>query len=201
MSRTTQHDTVLEVGTGHGILTEKLCRDAGHVISIESDPIIYERVTSRLGSTPNLTLTHGDGFKTNTTFDVFASNLPYSQSRRAVEWLATKTFRCGAIMVQDEFARKLTRMGTNMRAISVVWQSAFRIVKSLMVNPESFEPPPRVKSVVLAFEKFDTIHQNTIRKLHQLFSQRRKILYRDPYPRRLDDLNASQVIEFVKTIQ
>jgi len=53
-------DIVLEVGTGAGFLTERLCQDAGWVISVEIDAGLYELARERLEPFGNLTLIHGD---------------------------------------------------------------------------------------------------------------------------------------------
>ena len=38
-------------------------------------------------------------------FTVFVSNLPYSESRNAIEWLVQRKFSHAIIMVQKEFAQ------------------------------------------------------------------------------------------------
>ncbi|HKZ62517.1 MAG TPA: rRNA adenine N-6-methyltransferase family protein, partial [Nitrososphaera sp.] len=81
-------ETVLEAGTGHGILTAELCRVAKSVVSYEVDKNLNQRARAQL-QFQNLKLVNADLFKTaNLAFDVFASNLPYSRSRDAYEWLA-----------------------------------------------------------------------------------------------------------------
>lgn len=194
-------DRVLEVGTGRGILTPMLCGRAAHVVSVEADRFLYEEASSRMSSIPNLTLVHGDGFGRRPEFDVFVSNLPYSHSRRAVEWLAGVPFRQGAIMVQEEFARKVESRGSGRRAVSVVWQGAFEVTESFRVGRRNFDPPPRVDSMVLAIQKRRTISGNTVRAVHGIFSARRKVL-RLPGapPRRLDDIPSDQVLEIAVSV-
>src|SRR3989304_5083663 len=94
----TKKDTVLEIGTGKGILVPLLCEKAGQVISIESDLELYNTAREKFSDITNLTLVHGDGFKTEEKFTIFVSNLPYSKSRDAVEWLGgEKIFRGGGL--------------------------------------------------------------------------------------------------------
>ena len=52
-----REDTVLEIGTGKGPLTEALCERSGSVISIEIDRKLYESAGDRLTRYGNLTLT------------------------------------------------------------------------------------------------------------------------------------------------
>ena len=187
-------DRVLEVGTGRGVLTPLLCGSARRVVSVESDARLYGEAAVRLRH-DNLTLLHGDGFEHADDFDVFVSNLPYSQSRRAVEWLAAVPFRCGAVMVQEEFLQKAAGTGPERRAISVVWQEAFEVRDSFRVGPRNFEPPPQVNSVAVGFEKRRTVSRDTIRKLHLIFSRRRKVLHTDRGARRLNELTNGEVMD------
>src|SRR3990172_2568384 len=113
----TKKDVVLEIGTGRGILVPLLCEKAGKVISIESDSFLYDLAREKFSDITNLTLLHGDGFKTEEKFTIFVSNLPYSKSRDAVEWLGRKKFRRAVVMVQKEFAEKIAEK--NSKAVSV----------------------------------------------------------------------------------
>lgn len=185
-------DTVLEVGTGFGILTERLCGRAGHVVSVESDTDVYVQACANLSGMDNLEMRCGDGFATRCTFDVFASNLPYSQSRRAVQWLATVPFRCGVMMVQAEFARKIAGDGKARRAISVVWQECFEVTDSFHVGRRNFDPPPQVDSVVLAFYQKKTVSGDLIQAIHKLFSGRRRMKYQR---RRLDQMSHAEILD------
>ena len=192
-------DSVLEVGTGRGMLTPLLCSSARRVVSVESDSLLYGEAAARLRQ-DNLTLLHGDGFAHADAFDVFVSNLPYSQSRRAVEWLATVPFRCGVVMVQEEFFQKAAGTGPGRRAISVVWQEAFDVHDTFRVGPRNFEPSPQVNSVVVGFGKRRTIPRDTIRRLHLIFSRRRKVLHTDRGARRLDELTNGEVMEIAASV-
>lgn len=201
MAGATADDTVLEVGTGRGALTGMLCGRAGRVVSVESDETLHREAALRMGSIPNLDLLHGDGFGPEAPFDVFVSNLPYSQSRRAVEWLAGVPFRRGVVMVQEEFAGKITSTGAGRRAISVVWQEAFETTGSFRVGQRSFDPPPRVGSVVLQFRKRQSIDRETIGAIHGVFSARRKaVACRDGERRRLADLSSREILDLARSL-
>jgi len=83
-------DTVYEAGTGTGALVPLLCGAARRVISVESDARLHAEALDRLGGLPGLELRHADAFSSDEAFDVFVSSLPYSQSRRAFEWMARR---------------------------------------------------------------------------------------------------------------
>jgi len=164
-------DTVFEVGTGNGILTAELCKWANKVISCEVDSELAQKARNVLGKYSNLVLVNGDGFKTNHYFNVFVSNLPYSKSRTAIEWLAERDFDRAVVMVQKEFAAKLlTKYGSNYRAISALAQYCFDIEPIMHVSKNSFYPKPKVDSVLLKITKKQKVSKSTIRSLKLLFS-------------------------------
>ena len=145
----TSKDTVLEIGTGPGMLTPLLCEKAKSVISIEADEKLYSDAILKFSKIPNLEIMFGDGFESDLDFDIFVSNLPYSQSKRAIEWLAQKNFKTAVIMVQQEFAEKLMAKNREIHAISVVADYSFDISKIVKVGKNNFLPPPKVDSLVL----------------------------------------------------
>ncbi len=91
-AKISKNDVVFEIGTGKGILVPLLCKQAKKVISIEYDTQLYENAKENFSNFSNLTLKHGNGLKTNEKFSIFVSNLPYSQSRKAMEWLIQKKY-------------------------------------------------------------------------------------------------------------
>jgi len=125
-AKITRNDVVLEIGTGHGILIPYLCKNAKQVFSIENDQNLYLSAKSNFHDYSNLVLEYGDGFNSDHNFSIFVSNLPYSKSRFAVEWLLQKRFSRAVIMVQKEFSEKLIS-NEKHKAISVLANYGFRI--------------------------------------------------------------------------
>ena len=173
-------EIVLEAGTGQGILTMELCRHAKQVISYEVDANLYEKAQEQLLQylNNNLRLVKADLFKTKHAplFDIFVSNLPYSRSRDAIEWLSIQKFDRAIVMVQEEFANKLIARpsGKNYRAISALAAHCFTIEKLFKVRKESFEPQPKVESSIIRITPINTISKETIRNINLLFSRRNK---------------------------
>lgn len=173
-------EIVLEAGTGQGILTMELCRHAKQVISYEVDANLYEKAQEQLLQyfNNNLRLVKADLFKTKDVplFDIFVSNLPYSRSRDAIEWLSTQKFDRAIVMVQEEFANKLIARPSvkNYRAISALAAHCFTIEKLFKVRKESFEPQPKVESSIIRITPINTISKETVRNINLLFSRRNK---------------------------
>jgi len=208
-SKITKRDTVLEIGTGKGMLVPFLCKKAKHVISYEIDKNLFDAAKSKFSDIPNLTLIHGDGFKTRKKFTLFISNLPYSKSKSAIQWLVQKKFSRAIIMVQKEFAEKLlSNSGKKRKAISVLANYATNVEFLLNVNKNNFIPRPKVDSSVIRLTSKKMISKKLIDTVNQLFSYRRKNLqnilkqfgkYTEIH-KRLDDLSGDEIIQIAKSI-
>jgi 16S rRNA (adenine1518-N6/adenine1519-N6)-dimethyltransferase len=204
-----KNDTVFELGTGLGILTPLLCENAKKVISIDTDRRLYEKAKSRFSSIANLSIEFGDGFKQHDVFSIFVSNLPYSKSKDAIEWLANTPFSHGVIMVQKEFAEKLlAKSSKNRRSVSIIANYAFEIEKILDVGKRNFSPPPKVDSVVLKITKKKSLEKDLIHVINKMFSYRRKTIQNifkqfgkeTVIEKRLDDLSGDEIIDLAKEI-
>jgi len=204
----TKNDVVLEIGTGKGILIPLLCKRAKKVISIESDKELFQIAKAKFSHIPNLILKHGDGFKTGNSFSVFVSNLPYSQSRKAIEWLIQKKFSHAIVMVQKEFAEKLFQKGKERKSISVLANYAADIEKIMDVKKTNFDPAPKVDSSILKLTRKKTVSKVLIRNVNKLFSYRRKTLQNVlkqvgkhlESGKRIDELTGEEIIKFAKQI-
>jgi len=174
-AKLTKHDSVLEIGTGRGILLPFLCKNAKKVTSFETDKKLHHDAKIHYTSS-NLKLKFGDGFKSKENFTVFVSNLPYSKSRDAIEWLIQQKFSRAVIMVQKEFAEKLEKKSKERKAISVLAQYAFDIEPVIKVSKTNFNPQPKVDSVVLKLKSKKVVSKELIKTVNKLFSYRRKTI-------------------------
>ena len=165
-----------EVGTGLGTLTAELCKRSKHVVSFEVDAELFAMARQELHF-DNLELVKADLFRSgDMSCDVFVSNLPYSRSRDAIEWLATQKFGRAVVMAQREFAEKLAAApgDRDYRAISALASYCFKITKVASVDRKSFSPQPRVDSVILKIVPVHRVTRDTISKLNFLFSKRNR---------------------------
>jgi 16S rRNA (adenine1518-N6/adenine1519-N6)-dimethyltransferase len=169
---------VFEIGTGEGDLTARLCRQAYQVISTEIDRSLFELTAMRLRGYQNLELVPRDGFAVDRYFDVVVSNIPYSKSRRFIEWLVEKRPKRAVVTVQKEFGNKiLAKPGSRQyRPVSVLARIFFQIDPLFDVKREAFDPPPHVDSTVLLFQSIRTkpVDRRVVTVLKTLFSFRGK---------------------------
>lgn len=206
-AKITRNDLVLEIGTGHGILIPYLCERAKQVYSVETDNDLYNLAKTNFSGHSNLILEHGNGFTTNHGFSIFISNLPYSKSRKAIEWLLQKKFLRAVILVQKEFAEKLISKEDH-KAISVLANYGFEIKFLMNIKNSNFFPPPKVDSILLLLKPKKTLSKVLISTVNRVFSYRRKTVQNilkqfdinSTSKRRLDDLTGDEIISIAKKI-
>jgi len=204
----TKKDIVYEIGTGHGILLPHLCRVAKKVISVETDKELFKNAMMKFSNCSNLILKHGDGFKLNDNFTIFVSNLPYSKSRKAMEWLVQKKFLRAILMVQKEFADKLLSKSKKRKAISVLVNYCTNIEKVMDVKKTNFSPRPKVDSVVLRLTKKHQLSNDVIKTVNRLFSYRKKTIRNvvkefgmlTDLNKRFENLSGDEIIRLAKQI-
>ena len=167
-------DIVYEIGTGRGILLPLLCKKSKNVITIEKDKSLFKDAFEKFSMFNNLTIMYGDGFKQNEEFDIFVSNLPYSKSKTAIQWMLMQKFTTGVIMVQYDFAEKLLSTKQDRKAISVLAQSGFDMKILRNVSKENFTPQPKINSTIMSFTRKSTFSKELIQSVNLIFSFRRK---------------------------
>ena len=207
-AKITKNDVVYEIGTGLGVLTPLLCKKAQKVISIDADESLIKKAKTTFSYIDNLVLKSGDGFKKKDPFSIFVSNLPYSKSKDAIEWLAQRTFSHGVIMVQKEFAEKLVAKSKNRKAISIIATHAFDIEKISNVGKNNFSPPPKVDSVILRITKKTIMDKKLVSTINEIFSYRRKTVknilkqfgLESESAKRVDDLTGDEIVNLAKQI-
>ena len=207
-ARISKNDVVFEIGTGLGILTPLLCKNAQKVISVDADENLIKKAKSTFTRFDNLVLKSGDGFKKKDVFSIFVSNLPYSRSKDAIEWLSKTPFSHGVIMVQKEFAEKLFATSKNRRAISIIATHALNIQKISDVGKNNFSPPPKIDSVILKISQNIVMDETLISTINNIFSYRRKTVKnilkqfdkQSTIEKRIDDLSGDEIVNLAKQI-
>ena len=204
-----KNNTVYEIGIGKGILTPYLCEQSKNVISVEKDLNLYEESKVKFSKIKNLKIIHGDGFKQNEKFDIFVSNLPYSESKKAIQWMLMEKFQHGIVMVQYDFAKKLLAHDNDRKAISVLAQSGFEMKILKTIGKENFTPKPKINSSIMSFTRKHTFSKELIQSVNLMFSFRRKKLQNIgkklgleiKSDQRLEDMTNNEIIKFAKKIK
>ncbi len=151
------NDHVLEIGPGRGVLTEVLCKTAGHVTAVEIDPRLHAYLAERQAECPNLTLVLDDALvypvESLPVGTIVVANLPYYISTPLLFRLLDQRDRFPrlVLMLQNEVADRLVaRPGSSdYGVLSVMAQYAAEITKAFRVSAQCFRPRPEVGSAVV----------------------------------------------------
>jgi len=153
-------DTVIEVGPGLGVLTEKLAAQAGRVIAVELDDSLAERLGNRLVRFSNIDIINDDILNLDLsalikggTYKVVA-NIPYYITSPILRFFMQAELRPSlmVIMMQEEVARDVTAKQGAMGFLAVSLR-LFSIPRMICRVPaDSFYPVPRVDSAVVRFD-------------------------------------------------
>jgi len=161
-----KEDLIIEIGAGKGILTFPLTEKAGKVIAIEKDKALIPSLRKK--SIHNLKILEADVLKINFSklikkeLDLkgkvkLVGNLPYSISSP----LLFKAFQERGLisecvfLIQKEVAERIcAQPGSKKYApVSILFQNYFSTKLLLVVGPDSFKPPPKVKSGLVSLKK------------------------------------------------
>lgn len=184
-------DTVLEVGPGLGVLTERLVDRCALVHCVELDRRLAAMLKEEFGGHSSFRLHQADAMKfplgeLDPPPAKFVSNLPYNVAAplvmKSLEELAGTRLWC--LMLQKEIAdRFFAETGAaNYGGISVMVQLLCKKLSSRHISGSVFYPRPRVRSSLLAFTRregdgFTTSSFRLVRSLVAAsFSHRRKTL-------------------------
>jgi len=195
--------TVIEIGPGEAALTELLARRAGRLIAVELDRVIAAKLRLRFAPLPNVEILEADILQVDLGTVLGATpgplrdlrptgrfktqvvgNLPYYITSE----ILLKLFAAGdrvetmVLMVQKEVADRLLAEpgGRDYGLLSATAQMYGAVEKLFDLGPESFAPPPNVRSTVFRMRmkpRFDELavdESGFLRFLRAIFAQKRK---------------------------
>ncbi|MFM2357428.1 MAG: dimethyladenosine transferase, rRNA (adenine1518-N6/adenine1519-N6)-dimethyltransferase, partial [Candidatus Parcubacteria bacterium] len=156
----TEQDTVLEIGPGEGVLTEKLLEKAGQVVIIEKDhrliPLLQEKFSKEITS-GKLKLIPGDVLDitieeyipTATAYKLIA-NIPYYITGEILRTFLEKQKQPEKIvlLVQKEVADRIMARDKKESILSLSVKIYGDPKREMVVNRESFKPVPNVDSAI-----------------------------------------------------
>jgi len=189
-------DTILEVGPGKGVLTEKLLEVAKKVIAVEKDDrlisLLQEKFASAISS-GKLQLITADILDFNpSAYQLLAgnykiiANIPYYITGQFLRKFLESNYQPTKIvvMVQKEIAQRIIARDGKESLLSISVK-VFGTPKIIMkVGKENFSPAPKVDSAILLInnisKKFFTDNQISEKAfftvLHASFAHKRKML-------------------------
>ncbi len=185
-------ETVLEIGPGEGVMTEKLLETGAHVICIEKDdrliPELHKRFLKEI-SGKQLELIHADVLDTGITHIIkvkykVVANIPYYITGQIIRMFLESDNQPErmTLLVQKEVAeRVVARDGKeSLLSLSVKVFGNPRLVR--VVGRGAFTPQPNVDSAVLNIEniskeRLDGVDEKLFFKIiHAGFAHKRKQL-------------------------
>ncbi|MBW3538554.1 16S rRNA (adenine(1518)-N(6)/adenine(1519)-N(6))-dimethyltransferase RsmA [Candidatus Parcubacteria bacterium] len=178
-------DTVLEIGPGLGVLTNRLTDRAGRVVAVEADRVLEQLL--RRDAPSHLEVISGDILDFNLSalgpgYKVVA-NLPYYLSAKILRLLmeGSPPPALAVLLVQREVAERVTAAPGNLSvlALSVQYYAEADVVGQ--VERHKFWPAPEVDSAVLRIRRrpapaFAADPQLLFRLVKAGFGERRKQL-------------------------
>lgn len=187
-------DRVIEIGSGTGLLTEALARNAGEVLTFEIDPDFKGNLVQLEDKYDNLRVVMDDFLdfpleefleKRKTTWRIIG-NIPYNITTPIIEKIIgemTENIRDVHLMIQKEVARRISALpgGKDYGRLTVFVKFFFEPEILFTVGPDVFVPPPSVDSAFLRLNVKDTLPDadlsiclNTVRAA---FAHRRKQIF------------------------
>ena len=191
-SNVTPNDTVLEIGPGEGVLTEKLLQTGAHVISIEKDdrliPELHRRFTREI-ALKKFDLIHADVLDvglthiTNSEYKIVA-NIPYYITGQIIRMFleSDKQPTSMTLLIQKEVADRIVARDGKESLLSLSVKIFGEPKISRIVGRGAFIPQPNVDSAVLHIENINKSRLNGVDEslffkiIHAGFAHKRKQL-------------------------
>jgi 16S rRNA (adenine1518-N6/adenine1519-N6)-dimethyltransferase len=187
-----EHETIVEIGAGLGLLTSELARKAGKVVALEFDPRLVSVLRDRFSGDDRVEIVPGDALDYHflsaspVTRIKVVGNLPYNISSpilfRLLEF--RRSISSMVLMFQKELAdRIMAPPGKKDYGIPSVMIARYAsVAREMNVPPTCFYPEPSVISSVLRFvmrEDQMTPEEGLLFSMtvKAAFAQRRKTLW------------------------
>jgi len=187
-------DAVLEVGPGHGELSDLLVGQVSQLVLVEKDDQLAAEVAERFMDREDVRVVHGDalevdlaGLLSGDRAGLLISNVPYGITSPLIfRFLEMQPIpRRMVLLVQREVAERIAASEGNKvyGALSVGVQARAAVRIAFRVGRQAFRPSPEVDSAVIVIEPRPDAaareRQGDLRVLTRVaFSRRRKQLGR-----------------------
>ncbi|KQB36575.1 16S rRNA (adenine(1518)-N(6)/adenine(1519)-N(6))-dimethyltransferase RsmA [Acidiplasma cupricumulans] len=176
------NECILEIGPGHGILTEQLLKYNINLTVVEPDHRFVDQLNQSYNNfikSGKLKIIKADFLKLAPgKYDKIIGNIPYQISSKIIFKILDYDFKMAILMVQKEFAQRLVASPGTPDYSRLTVNSGIRSQIKILYNVSrnSFYPVPNVDSSIILIEKRE--YNIDIKKfdlfLIKLFSMRRK---------------------------
>ena len=185
----TGDDTVFEIGSGRGTLTELIAGTGARLFSFEIDRDLINNLEKKFNESENVAIINRDFLETEPArysdgkFKLIG-NIPYDITSPLLDWMIRyqELIVQAVITTQKEMAQRISSEpgSKNWAPISIFCQCAFDVQSVIDIPPKAFYPPPKVFSSTLIFkprEKYRIDDRDYFEKIvRQSFLHRRKQL-------------------------
>ena len=152
-----KEDLVMDIGAGHGFISNLLIQHADNVLSLENDALLAAELKSRFKFYKTIDIIETD-FRNfiipQKSFKV-VSNIPFSITSyilKSLMFTHCEYFTQGCLIMQFESAQKLVRQKF-FNSYIVFYHTFYNLEFMYEVSPNSFSPPPKVRSALLKMDK------------------------------------------------
>jgi 16S rRNA (adenine1518-N6/adenine1519-N6)-dimethyltransferase len=210
LASVTRKETILEIGPGLGSLTVVLAAVAKRVVAVEIDERVADALSEVLGAVSNVEVIVGDALRADLRALVepgarLVANLPYNVATPIVMRVLDEVpeITGGLVMVQREVGMRWVSPPSSRSygATSVHMQLKADARIAGNVPPTVFLPPPKVSSVLVAFERrpHPTVHVTDeaafVAFVHAAFGHRRKTIRNALVASGLDAADVGRALE------
>lgn len=188
-------DIILEIGPGHGTLTDRLMFFAAKVVAVEKDDELYEELKNKYEkeiSAGKLDLIHGDALNFDPELLRFyedfsyklVANIPYNITGAIFRKFLSASYQpeLMVLLVQREVAKRIVASDKKESILSISVKSYGEPRYVEMVKAGSFVPKPKVDSAIIAIENISKTFFESFSEerffalLHAGFGSKRKKL-------------------------
>lgn len=184
-------DEIVEIGPGKGTITELLAKKGKHVTCIELDLNLEHFINVLKDKYKNIDVLYGNALNLYIpSCDKIISALPYSITEPFIEKLLRCEFKESILIVGKRFADNVCNK--SLTKLSLLTNSFFNVEKIRDIEPNCFDPAPRVMSSII---KLKPINREELKYSFKRFIFREMFYNRE---RKLKNNIMESLIEFSK---
>lgn len=186
-------DYVLEIGSGHGVITRHVVGEVQKVVAVELDRVLASELRRKFPNSENFELIEDDFLKLSLKnlfgeykqWKVFG-NIPYHLTSHIIFKMIEhrQHVQSLTLMIQKEVAQRIqAKPNSKLYGIISIYSQLYADVDYLFtVSNNVFYPKPKVDSAVIQWNflpqpRYDIDNESTLKKIiRSMFGMRRKVL-------------------------